>query len=210
MNSTKERIIQASATLFAQKGCKSVTMDDIADAMGISKRTIYENFSDKKDLLVHSMEYFFQHRKDVIENILRSSQNIIEAMFESTQRHSELMRQVKFDFINEIRKYFPEIYSSIIQKFKKDHFETGVKMLKKGQEDGVFRKDIDPKLMAILILEINNMMMFQDIFTVYNYNKPVLISTFMATMLRGMATEKGVKILDQYLPMFIENTKKLS
>lgn len=210
VNRTKERIIQASAALFAKKGCKSITMDDIAGAMGISKRTIYENFTDKKDLLIQSMEYFFQHRKDMIADVLQSSQNIIEAMFQSTQCHSDIMREVKFDFFNEIQKYFPEVYASTIQKFKQEHFESGVKMLKKGQEDGVFRADIDPELIAVLIQTVVNVILVQDVFVPHNYDKSAIISAFIFNYVRGIATEKGLKILNQYLDMYLENMKKIS
>ncbi|MCL2097195.1 MAG: TetR/AcrR family transcriptional regulator [Bacteroidales bacterium] len=210
MNNTKERIIRESAVLFAKKGCKSITMDDIAGAMGISKRTIYENFSDKKDLLTQSLEYFFQLRENMINNALQSSHNIIEAMFQSTQCHSEFMREIKFDFFNETQKYFPDVYAATIQKFKQESFDSGVKMLKKGQKDGLFREDLDPELIIVLIQTIINMTLTQDIFAPYNYDKALIIHSFMFNYVRGIATEKGLKILDQYLDMYIENTKKLS
>jgi AcrR family transcriptional regulator len=208
MNSTKERIIHASAKLFAKKGCKSITMDEIAGAMGISKRTIYENFSDKKDLLIQSMEYFFQQHQNLIDEVLLSSQNVIEALFQSTECHSDLLKEVKFDFFNEIRKYFPEVYSATIQKFKQKHFELGVKMLRKGQEDGVFRKDIDPELPTALMHTITYAILTQDLFAAYNYDKSLVIHAFVFNYSRGIATEKGLKILNQFLEM-IETTKKI-
>jgi AcrR family transcriptional regulator len=210
MHPTKERIIQASAGLFAKKGCKTITMDDIAGAMGISKRTIYENFSDKKDLLIQSMEYFFQRRRAMIDEALQSSQNIVEAMFQSMQCHSDFMLEIKFDFFDEIRKYFPDVYASTIQKFRQEHFETGVKMLKKGQEDGVFRSDIDAQLTAVFLHAIVNVILTQDIFSPYNYDKSLIIHTFIYNYVRGLTTDKGLKILDQYLASLLENIKKSS
>ena len=210
MNSTKERIIQVSASLFAKKGCKSVTMDDIAGAMGMSKRTIYENFSDKKKLLTQSIEYFFNYRKDMINSALHSSQNIIEALFQSMQSHSNFMKDIKFDFFEEIKKYFPEVYTLTIQKFRNENIEFSVKMLKKGQADGVFREDIDIELTAVLMHVINNMILSQELFASYNYNKLLLSANFNFHYVRGIATEKGLKILYQYLDLFIENTKKLT
>jgi AcrR family transcriptional regulator len=208
MNRTKERIIQESAALFAKKGCKTITMDDIAGAMGISKRTIYENFTDKKDLLTQSMEYFFQYQQNMVDNVLHSSDNVIEAMFQGTQCHSDIAKEIKFDFFNEILKYFPDVYTSIIQKFKAKHFESWVNVLKKGKEDGVFREDLDAELTATLVQGIVNTILIQDIFASYNYDKSFMIFTFILTTLRGITTEKGLKILDQYVLMFIENKKK--
>jgi hypothetical protein len=146
----------------------------------------------------------------MIDSVLKSSQNIIEAMFQSTQCHSDFMREIKFDFFNEIQKYFPEVYISTIQKFKKENYESGVKMLRKGQEDGVFREDIDPELTAALIQTIVNMILIQDVFASYNYDKSLLLSAFVFNYTRGIATEKGLKILNQYLALYIENMKKIS
>ena len=210
MNSTKERIIQASVALFAKKGCKSITMDDIASAMGISKRTIYENFSDKKDLLTQSVEYLFQCRKDVMNSVLQSSQNVIEALFQSTQSHSNFMKDIKYDFFDEIQKYFPEVHALTVQKFRDEHVEFFVKMLKKGQADGVFREDVNVELTAALLHVINDVIFTQEMFAAYNFNKFLLSANFNYHYVRGIATEKGLKILDQYLDLFIENTKKLT
>jgi len=210
VNQTKKRIIQASAKLFVKKGCKTITMDDIATTMGISKRTIYENFSDKEDLLTQSMEYLFQQRKELVHKALQSSENIIEAMFQSTQSHTEFMKDVKFDFFNELQKYFPAVYNITIQRFKQENYEISAKMLEKGQADGVFRNDIDAELIAVLMQGINNMILTQEVFAAYNYNKLQLITIFNYNYIRGIATEKGLKVLDKYLTMYIEKTKKLS
>jgi hypothetical protein len=83
-------------------------------------------------------------------------------------------------------------------------------MLEKGQADGVFREDLDAKLIAVLMHGINHMILAQDSFVSHPYDKHLLIANFNYNYSRGIATEKGLKILDQYLNTFIENTKKTS
>ncbi len=208
MNNTKERIIQEAAVLFAKNGCKSITMDDIASAMGISKRTIYEIFSDKKELLTHCMHYFFQQSEDMIQSVLNKADNVIDAMFQSTQCDSELMRNTKQTLIPEIQKYFPEVHAAIVLAYQEKRLEISRKLLEKGQADGVFREDLNPELVALLIQGLSEQIILHDSFAPHKKELMILLFTF--NYARGIATEKGLKILDKYMDLYTENIKKLS
>ncbi len=208
MNSTKERIIQESAVLFARNGCKTITMDDIASSLGMSKRTIYENFSDKKDLLSHCMQYFLMRGHEEVEKVLQSTDNVIEAMFQTAQCTSDLMRNVKHNLFQEILKYYPDVHASTVQIFKEKNIDISRRMMAKGQADGVFRTDLDPYHVSLLIQVISSHILHLDLFA--PVNKELMATLFMYNFSRGMATEKGLKILDKFLPAYIENIKKLS
>ncbi|MDR3180812.1 MAG: TetR/AcrR family transcriptional regulator [Prevotellaceae bacterium] len=197
MNNIKERIIQEAAMLFAKQGCKAITMDEIASSMGISKRTIYENFSDKRALLLQCVEYFFQRMQDKTNVVLKSSDNIIDTIFKTMQCESHIMGEAKFNFLREIQKYFPDVYKSTVTTYKKANFENTEKLLKKGQEDKVFRKDIDIKITTVLLQEMQLFLIDSDTFSKYGYEKHVLMPIFMYTFTRGICTEKGLKILDE-------------
>ncbi|MDR3184631.1 MAG: TetR/AcrR family transcriptional regulator [Prevotellaceae bacterium] len=202
MNTIKERIIQEAAGLFATRGCKVITMDEIATSMGISKRTIYENFSDKRELLLQCVEYFFRQAQNSVDTILKSSDNVIDTIFKTMTCRSDFIRQAKDNFFHEIQKYFPDVYKSTVITYKERNLENTEKLLKKGQEDKVIKKDIDIKLTATLLQEIGTLMVGSDMFTKYGYDKHTLMSTFMYTFTRGLCTEKGLKILDE-----LKNTK---
>jgi AcrR family transcriptional regulator len=199
MSDIKKRIIQESTGLFAKHGCKVITMDEIATSMGISKRTIYENFSDKRDLLFQCIEYFLQQAQEHVNMVLKSSDNIIDSIINSTKGKSEFIERAKFNFFNEIQKYFPDVYESTITIYKKQNFENTEKMLKKGQEDKVIRKDIDIKIATILVQEVGTFLLSSDAFAKYGYEKHVLAPTFMYTFVRGLCTEKGLEILDEVI-----------
>jgi AcrR family transcriptional regulator len=199
MENTKKRIIEHAAALFAQKGCKAVTIDDIATSIGMSKRTIYQIF-DTKDVLVQAcLTYFFEQQDTMVKTILKSSTNIIDAMFQQSQCNSELLHDGKYDFFQEIRKYYPEIYTTIVVKYKEKILESSVKLLKKGQHDGVIRKEVDANMMAILMHEMNTIIFTGTTFSGYNVDKKKLVTAFSINLSRGMATEKGMKIIDNHL-----------
>ena len=199
METTKDRLITHAATLFANNGCKAITMDDIANSMGISKRTIYENFKDKEALLEACLHYFFEKGKMDTKQILQSSDNILVAIFKLLENTSKMFFQLKLNFFNEVQKYYPEIHNNIVKVFKRQHLESTEKLLQKGIADGIVRKEIIPSIISVLINEVFIMIIQKDVFADYGYDKKTAMHTCMSCITRGMFTEKGMQILDRYM-----------
>ena len=202
MHSTQDKIIVHAATLYAENGCKAITMDDIANSLGMSKRTIYENFPDKATLLKACLNYFFEQHELDIQQILQSSDNIIGAIFKILENTSNLFFRIKFDFINEIHKYYPDVYSSTVEHFTQKYLESTNKMLQKGQQDGIVRKDLDTMVLSVLFNEVSIWIVHKDIFADYGIHKKSAMHTCMSCITRGMFTEKGLHILDEHIEEF--------
>ena len=198
---TKDRIIIHSMELFAKKGCKTITMDDIAASLGVSKRTIYENFSDKNDLIQSCMNYFFDIQDENIQEALNSSNNIIDAMYKQVQATSKRLLPMKFDFFSEIRKYYPVVHNNVIKVREKKHFQNTLDLLQKGQKDGIINRNVDVRMVTVLMHEISNLILISDKFDDYGIEKKNLMSV-MYFISRGIATEKGIKIIDEYIKEF--------
>ena len=205
MDTTKDRLIVHAATLFAKNGCKAVTMDDIANSMGMSKRTIYKYFSDKKDLLEACLLYFIELHDMDFQQILNSVENIIAAFFKLIENTSKIFFQLKFNFLNELKKYYPEIYDNTIKVSKQQFLDNTEKLLNKGVKEGIIRVEFNPLIMAILINEVSIMTLHKDIFADYGFDKKTVMDNCMHCITRGMLTEKGVQILDKH----IEEYKKM-
>ncbi len=206
METTKERIVEHAAELFAKKGCKTLTMDDIATSLGMSKRTIYENFSNKNELIEACLNHFFDHQDINIKQVLKSSDNIIEAMYKQVQNSSKMMGQIKFDFFNEIRKYYPEVYNNTIKVHKEQIFQNTLEVLQKGQKEGIISENVNVLVAAILMHEITNMILTSDVFDEYDVPKQDLLSV-MYFLTRGIAADKGLKIIDEYVEKYKINNK---
>jgi AcrR family transcriptional regulator len=202
MDSTKGRIITHAATLFAKNGCKSITMDDIANSMGISKRTIYENFTDKEALLDACLHYFFEHREFDVKQILQSSENIIAAIFNLLDNTSKIFYHLQFNFLNDIQKYYPETYHNKVKAFQKQYIENTDRLLRKGIIDGIVRKDVNTAIMAAFISEVSVLVLHRDVFADYDFDKKAVMQACMSCITRGMFTEKGVRILDKHIDEF--------
>jgi len=202
MDATKDRIITHAATLFVNNGCKVITMDDIANSLGISKRTIYENFRDKEALLEACLHYFYEQGKMDVRKILQSSDNIIAAIFSLLENTSKMFFRLKFNFFSELQKYYPDTYNNTIKIYKQQHLDNTDKLLQKGVVDGIVREDINPTILSILFNELFIMIVHKDLFADYGFEKKDAMHTCMSCITRGMLSKKGLQILDEHIEEF--------
>ena len=105
----RERILVTATEAFASKGIKSITMDDIAAALGISKRTLYEVFSDKETLLEECILKGQKEGDEFLRNVLASSENVLEVLLKCYQRSIEQIHATNKQFFEDIKKY-PKAY----------------------------------------------------------------------------------------------------
>jgi AcrR family transcriptional regulator len=176
----------------------------------MSKRTIYENFKDKEELLEACLHYFFKYHELDIKQILQSSDNIIVAIFKQLENTSKIFSQLKFNFFSEIQKYYPEVFNNTVKVYKQQYIENTDKLLQKGINDGIVRNDVNPVLMSVLINEVSTMVLDKDIFADYDIDKKEAIHSCMYCITRGIFTEKGLHILDKHIDEFRRTKLPLS
>lgn len=102
----KTKIIETSLELFLQKGCKSVTMDHIARENGISKRTLYENFTDKSQLLEDCIGLMHEQMKVFAGSFRRKEENVIDVLFRLHDSQSDGLLDLKRNFFDELKRYY--------------------------------------------------------------------------------------------------------
>ena len=102
---TRTQILETSLQLFLEKGCKNVTMDDIASENGMSKRTLYELFKDKSSLLEESIVTLHERKMEVINQFLTNHENILQMLLESIDNGDEKILDTHYNFMMEIKKY---------------------------------------------------------------------------------------------------------
>ena len=117
---TRTQILETSLQLFLEKGCKNVTMDDIASENGMSKRTLYELFKDKSSLLEESIVTLHERKMEVINQFLTNHENILQMLLESIDNGDEKILETHYNFMMEIKKYYPELYQKFIKILAKD------------------------------------------------------------------------------------------
>lgn len=198
----KRDIIERSLELFIQKGCKSVTMDDIARENGISKRTLYELFTDKHQLLEASLKLMYEQMEAQIESHKNRYDNVIDAMFNIHSEQSQNLLDLKKHFFEELSRYYYPVYKNAITYFLDFHWNMTYGFLVKGQREGLIREDIDKELVTKVMIEISNIIENSEFFPLKEYSRRELFKTIVLSYIRGISTLKGISLID-------ENIKKM-
>ncbi len=203
MNQTEEyddRIVTGAAELFRIYGIKAVTMDTIAAHLGISKRTIYERFGDKDELLFAVMKEMIRKQKEMVENILNSSANVMEAIFTMLRVSREHMASMNPLIGSDLRKYHDAVLQRIKATCDNPDHEGAKKMLKAGIEQGIFREDIDIEIISRAVSGIGNLTGDMKIFPPEQFPQRDVIRNIMINYLRGISTAQGNSLIQELEP----------
>ncbi len=192
--SLRDRIVKEASKEFLKKGIKSVRMDDIAALLTISKRTLYEQFNDKEELLYNCIIFIHSKKKKEMQNAVCKSDNVMEIVLKALQFHINMLKATYPDFIFEIRKY-PAI-QEYISKEREENSQEVVEFFLKGVEQGFFRPDINYEFLMTWFRYQGDFMLTSDLY--HKYSAEEMFETMMYVNIRGISTEKGLKILNDY------------
>lgn len=198
----RERIINEAAAMFSEMGIKSVRMDDIAVSCGISKRTLYEIFSDREELIRQSMHYFMDKNDKYMQEKMATAKNAIDefwVVLNEGENFRESSRKVVMDMI----KFYPKIFEDFMKVHHKFLIENNRMRLERGIIQGLFLKKLDTAFIAQTLTSylygLHRDLNILSISARTYYNDPDPRSLQFATMLyfRGITTEKGRRYIDE-------------
>ncbi|MDR2915847.1 MAG: TetR/AcrR family transcriptional regulator [Tannerella sp.] len=193
----KQRIIEEASAWFGQTGIKSTTMDDIAQHTGMSKRTIYENFKDKETLLTACIEAFHAGNKAFSEKVFREADNVAEALLTLLQKSAEQASKWRYDMLYDIRKYYPQVYKNHLLCSHADQYREVERLVQRGMDEGVFRNDLNPRIIAYFFCRQDNVETLTDN-EMERFSFTEIFENMVITFLRGVCTSKGLEIIDRY------------
>lgn len=192
----KEKIISKATELFLKLGFKSVTMDDIAGEMSISKKTIYKYFCNKEILVEESTTMVHKEVHDIIDGIVAKNHNAIEENFEIRKMFKEMFKAGDTSPTYQLRKHYPEIYESVISREINECNTVFKQNIEKGIHEGLYRSEIPIDIYVDfyynLIFRIN-----ETVSSEKEENELELQALEYHT--RAMATPKGIMELEKQL-----------
>jgi AcrR family transcriptional regulator len=195
----REKIISKSEELFLTLGFKCVTMDDIASAIGISKKTIYTHFSNKTELVEVVTFSVLDHISNGIDKINASSINPIEELYDIKLFVINYLKNERVSPQHQLKKYYPHIYDRLkIKQFEKMHSSVE-NSLEMGMNTGLFRPDIDIDFISRMYF--NGMTGIRDIsiFPENLFDKNYLFESYLEYHLRAIVTKTGLNLLNIYI-----------
>ncbi len=148
----RQDIIDKAEQVFLRYGIKSVTMDDLARELGHSKKTLYQYFDNKDDLVEHVMKYHVDRTQQIIEGLLERAENAIDAYLQINQHHYQFIREMNPSILYDIQKYYPSSWHHF--HLHKNDFVKGVirDNLQQGIEEGLFRPDMNVDVIALFYI----------------------------------------------------------
>jgi AcrR family transcriptional regulator len=195
----REKILHQAVEMFLNLGFKSVTMDDIAKALGVSKKTIYAHFGNKTDLVNEVTNHLFDNICGGIDCIKGQQENPIKELFEIKKFVMAHLKDEKSSPEYQLKKYYPQIYHSLKAKQFDVMQNSFIDNLKKGVQTQLYRDTIDFDFIARIYFNGMVSIKDKDLFPLHNYSMNTLMNYYLEYHLRGICTEKGIQELEKQL-----------
>jgi AcrR family transcriptional regulator len=193
----KERIIDEAAELFKTYGIRSVTMDSLANHLGMSKRTIYEVFSDKNELLVAVLTRMALQQKELVKRVLDESENSIVAIFRMLEITRDNFQFMSPAFEADLKKYHHEIFIKNMDNIDMPDYRNHYQVIERGMKEGLIRKQINADLANRCLYNLGRSIMDNDLYPYELFSRHDVIQNIFFNYLKGISTPKGLDLINR-------------
>ncbi len=194
----QEKILKVSLELFFKYGIKRVTMDDIAKELGMSKKTIYQFYKEKDDLVNQLCENEMLKQEVQFDEIRSLAKDPIHEIMLISIKIREMMQNINPIFFLDLQKFYPKAFEQF-QKFKEDcAFKDILRNIKEGKEIGVYRDDINEEFVSRYRLAQIDMLMFGNYFSFEKISFTKSHELVLDMFVYGICTVKGHKLINNY------------
>lgn len=191
-------LLTKSRDLFIKYGVKSLTMDDIARELGMSKKTIYLHVENKADLVMKVVTLYLDDERAEMDQILKSSKNSVEEMVKMIHYLLTNFSELNTSAIYDLQKYYPKAWN-MFNEYRYNYVLERIKEnLNSGIEQGVYRPDMQPEIIGKFYVAGIDMMLNQQLFPSKHYQFLDIYRQFVNYHLRGVVSAKGLKFLEQH------------
>ena len=195
----KEDIVKRALNDFMQYGFKTFTMDDLANKMGMSKKTLYEYFPSKQDLVDACLDYALEMSCTNVTTFVQGEGSVIENVYRNQKKVQEVFNINSDRPIWELQKYYPKTYERMKSEFAKTDALFIDKLLEKGWQEGLFRKDINVNFYKVFYTSVQRLRSITHTFPEREFPFWETIYTILEYFFRILVNEKGLKELERVL-----------
>ncbi len=193
--------IEKITSLFLQYGIKSMSTNDIAVELGISKKTLYQLFNDKADIVDKAIGFLKTQMQNIFEEYNNTDLNVIEKEVYQRKKHLESCLKIKPTFIYDLKKFYPQIFEGFKIFRTKLIQESTIKFIEVGKNQGLLREDIDADFMVKLSITLTFAIFHPelDAFSESDLSSKHYSDQFFIYHMNGICSEKGRIQLNQLL-----------
>lgn len=209
MEETKEKILTHASALFMKYGFKSITMDDICRELGMSKKTIYQFYSDKNELVSACIDAELSTMECGTDAIMSKHENPIDAMIAIIEFTGGMMQSLTPGVLFDLKKYFRSSWDKLDNHIKQSVFDSVKVNVESGQKKGLYRKDTDINHICTIYVHLVHLLIDPDLM-----DKGVVIRDLQLAIIRyhirAISTLKGLEYFEEkskHLPKNFISTK---
>lgn len=196
--SAEEKILKGAEELFFKYGVRSVTMDDIARHLGMSKKTIYQSYKEKDEIVHKLMQAHIKEDECQFAENFNKAGNVVEEMFSIMRTITETFTRINPLLFYELQKYYPQSWK-LVKEFKEEFVQKMVeRSLEKGKKDGYVRQDVNVRILSRLRMEEVELAFNAGVFPPDKFSIVEVQLTLAEHFLYGICTLKGHKFINKY------------
>src|SRR5690606_30762261 len=192
--SIKDRILKGASALFTKYGFRSVSMDDIAHYLGMSKKTIYQHFADKDEIVNLVIAQHLAQMKISLQLISDEASDAIDFLIKVNQRLTESLRDTTSALVLDLRKYHQSAWQKVEEYRTTFLFRLLLENIRKGMEQGIFRSDVNAEVIARVRLEEASLPLHPDVFPREKFDRAEVSGAILDHFITGLSTTKGMKL----------------
>jgi AcrR family transcriptional regulator len=204
----KEKIQKGAEDLFMRYGVRSISMDDIARHLSVSKKTIYQHYADKEDIVTLACKAHLDRNALEFQSLRKTAKNAIEELAQLSVCLKRNMQDMNPSLLFDLQKYHPKAWGVWLNHKNKFIRESVIRNLKQGIEEGYFRPEIDPEVMAAVRLELVQVAFNEEIFPRERFRLPEVHAQMFDHFVYGLVTEKGRKLFQKYKELNLKTPLK--
>ena len=205
MDEKVDRILSESLRLFMKNGIRSISMDDIAKELGMSKKTIYQYVANKTELVEMVLDFMREKESNICIDGDITKMNAIDILLAVSRNVSRQMKDLNPINAYELQKYYPTIYREFILK-KRDHVYTTLKQnFEQGIAEGIYRNDLDIDLVARLYIQKLIDVHDPEFLSSVNFGFEKVFQVMFDNHIRGIANAEGLAYYEKQIKMFNNN-----
>lgn len=196
---SEKEILERSEFLFRSRGFKRVTMDDIARDLGMSKKTVYKYFRNKKDLILQNIEGKINAEKSQFCELEKNSENAVQEMIQLIQHVIRMFEGSKPRLFDELRRFYPGSWKVLDGFLKRHVYKRIFNNIERGKREKLYRENIDVDFVAKMYVSQVRSIMMEELFPRNKYKKSELFKKLIEYHIRGIANERGNELYDEYV-----------
>jgi AcrR family transcriptional regulator len=203
---TKEKILNGAVELFMRYGVRSISMDDIARHLTVSKKTLYQHFEDKDELVTLASVSQIEMSKKQYDDLTTSAKNAIDELAKISVCLRKDMTEMNPSLLFDLQKYHPKAWTVWLDHKNKFIKESVVRNIKQGIAEGYYREDVNPEVMAVVRIEQIPIAFDHKIFPSEKFNLAEVQLQMFDHFVYGLCTEKGKKQYQKYRELNLSPT----